>query len=216
MGNLPCIPARAASVSNNKRFAAVPPRAATLSGLGAHDLRVLIAIAGHANGDGEAYPSLARIAALTGIGRRHVPRSIARLEDAGLLRRNRRKDERGGWDRSTYEIVLEEPVSRNTRESVGAPVDDARDDFDVFWRAYPSRSPHDNPRKPAALKFAAAIKRGVKPELIIAGTQRYADYVRRNVSDRKYVKQAVHWLNQEQWNERYGPTEPMPLRAGMI
>jgi hypothetical protein len=201
---------------SNKRFAAVPLHAATLSGLGAHDLRVLIAIAGHANGDGKAHPSLARIAALTGLDRRHVPRSIARLEDAGLLRRNRRKGERGGWDRSTYEIVFEEPVSRNTPESAGAPVNDARDEFDVFWRAYPTRSPHDNPMKPAALKFAAAVKRGVEPEVIIAGARRYADYARHNISDRKYIKQAVHWLSAELWNEKYGPAEPAPLRAGMI
>jgi hypothetical protein len=200
----------------SKRFAQVPLRAAALSGLSAQDFRVLVAIAGHANGDGKAHPSLARIAALAVATRKNVPRSILRLEDAGVLRRNRRKGEHGGWDRTTYEIIFEEPASTSATENAEAAVNGAGDDFDVFWRVYPSRSPHDNPKKPAAFKFAAAVKRGVEPEIIIAGARRYADYVGRNVQDRRYIKQAVHWLSAEQWNEQHRPADPARLRAGMI
>ncbi len=192
------------------------PRAATLLGLGAQDLRVLIAIAGHANGDGNAHPSLARIASLIGIDRRLVPRSIARLEDIGILRRNRRKGERGGWDRTTYEIIFEEPGSTSALELAEGAVNSPVDEFEIFWRIYPTRSPHDNPRQPAALKFAAAVKRGVDPEDIIAGARRFADYAAHNIRDRQFIKQAVTWLNQELWNEKYGTAEPAPLRAGML
>lgn len=173
---------------------------------------MLVAIAAHANGDGKAYPSLARIAAATRIDRRHVPRSISRLEDAGLLRRRRRKGERGGWDRTTYELIFEDQqLSRS-----GAPSATASDDFEIFWRAYPSRSPHENPKKPAALKFASLVKAGADPAKIIAGARRYAAYVTLEVRDRRFVKTAITWLNQEQWQEQYGPAEPAPLRAGMI
>lgn len=69
-----------------ERFAKVPPRAAGALELGAQDFRVLIAIAAHADNDGKAFPSLSRVASLTGIARKNIPRSISRLEKAGLLR----------------------------------------------------------------------------------------------------------------------------------
>jgi hypothetical protein len=197
-----------------EKFARIPTRVAAAGNLGALDLRVYIAIAGHANGDGKAYPSLARIAALTGAKRKNIPRSISRLEDASLLRRSRRQTERGGWDRSTYEIIFAEPVG--SCEISGSEANRAADAFDAFWRIYPSRSPHENPKKPAALKFEAAVKRGIDPEVIIAGAKRYAAYAGREIKDCRYVKTAVTWLNQEQWNEQYGPPKPAPLRAGMI
>jgi hypothetical protein len=181
---------------------------------------VLIAIAAHANGDGKAYPSLARIAALTGILRHHVPRSISRLEAAKLLRRVRHKGEHGGWDRNVYQVLFEQDTLLSRTNAPGelrrAAANGAANGFDAFWQAYPSRSPHDNPRKPAAAKFAALVKVGVDPEIIITGTKRYADYVNRDVRERRFVKQAITWLNQEQWTELYGPSSPPPLRAGMI
>src|SRR5205085_6797714 len=52
----------------------------------ARDLRVFIAIGAHADGStGRAWPSMTRIAKMTGILRGDIPRSIHRLEDAGLL-----------------------------------------------------------------------------------------------------------------------------------
>jgi Helix-turn-helix domain len=210
------------------RYAAVPVRAAAALGLGAQDFRVLIAIASHANGDGRAFPSLARIALLTGIARRNVPRSIARLEDARLLRHRQRKGETGGWGHSVYEIVLEDldvapsedwdipPNGGLRRLAKAAPSVNGHisaEHFELFWEAYPSRGPHPNPKKPAASKFAAALKNGVDPAIIIAGTRRYADYVAREERDPRYVKQAMTWLSQELWNEAYKLTKVRPSRA---
>jgi hypothetical protein len=90
------------------QFACIPARAASIRGLGAYDLRVLIAIALHADGDGRAYPSLARIASQACIARHNVSRSIARLEKVGLLRHKRRKGETGVWAHSSYEIIFED------------------------------------------------------------------------------------------------------------
>jgi hypothetical protein len=71
---------------------------------------VLIAITLHANGDGKAFPSLARVAALVGIDRTKVPQSIKKLQDVGLLTATRRRDAAGDWSSTVYEIRLDEEV----------------------------------------------------------------------------------------------------------
>ena len=91
-----------------KRFSMVPLSAANIRELGAQDLRTLIALASHANGDGRAYPSLTRLAAITGIDRRGVCRSIGHLETAGLIRRQRQrlKGQAESWGRTSYELIF--------------------------------------------------------------------------------------------------------------
>jgi len=84
------------------RFARVPTRAAGMS-LGATPLRVLIAIAGHADADGRAFPGMGAIAAETGIRRQDVPRAVAALEQAGLLKRERAA---GGGRSTTVYVIL--------------------------------------------------------------------------------------------------------------
>jgi hypothetical protein len=203
------------------RFARVPIRAARLR-LRAQDLSVLICISGHANGDGIARPSQGRIASLTGIGRPHVAHSIARLEQAGLLRRHRHKSERGDWDNSTYEILFDDPSQRTEAENRGRDAPSPRGDdravseFDRFWRAYPHRGEHPNPRKPANLEFDAAVKKGVDPTVIIRGAEIYAAYVAANITDRSKVAQAITWLGQERWADQQQPPETPRMRAGMI
>jgi hypothetical protein len=76
-------------------------------------------------------------------------------------------------------------------------------EFEAFWRAYPSRSPHPNPKKTALAKFKAAIKAGTAPNIIIAGAERYARYVAAERIDPRYIAQAATWLNQERWTEPY-------------
>jgi MarR family len=100
-------------------FSKIPRRAAEDHDLTAADHRVLTAIGLHANGAGTAYPSLTRIAAITGIDRKNIPRSLSRLEAAGLLRRVRRRDDSGGWDRSTYEVVFEQEEGVSSRLRTG-------------------------------------------------------------------------------------------------
>jgi uncharacterized protein YdaU (DUF1376 family) len=78
-------------------------------------------------------------------------------------------------------------------------------EFDAFWRAYPSRSPHSNPKKTALAKFEAAIKGGTSPDIIIAGTLRFAKYVASEKTDPRYIPLAATWLNQERWTDLYEP-----------
>ncbi len=93
-----------------------------------------------------------------------------------------------------------------------APREEVIDDlfakhFEEFWRKYPSRSPHSNPKKPAKQKFKTAVKRGVAVEVIIRGAENYAAYVARETDDARYIAQAVTWLNQERWTEYQKPLE---------
>ncbi len=83
--------------------------------------------------------------------------------------------------------------------------------FDEFWRIYPSRRPHSNPKKPAREKFEAALKRGVSASVIIRGAENYAVYVEQETTDPRYIAQAVTWLNQERWAEyQEAPEEVRP------
>jgi len=238
------------------RFARIPLRAAGVR-LGAQDFRVLICIAAHANGEGMARPSQGRIAWITGIRRSHVADAIARLERAGLLRRNRHRSASGDWEISEYEILFDDGVGVFPPQGVGVPCSWNRDvpssgtgvfppagqgcspygdteqshrtesenkgrdapraesDFDKFWKAYPPRGPHPNPKKPARLKFEAAVKDGTDPDTIIRAARAYARYAE-TITDRSKVTQALTWLSQERYADEPAKPEPVTLRVGMI
>ena len=87
--------------------------------------------------------------------------------------------------------------------------------FDEFWRTYPSRRSHSNPKKPARAKFDAALKRGVAASDIIRGAQNFAAYVEREGTDPKFVAQAQTWLSQERWTQyqeqEAAGSKPAPL-----
>jgi hypothetical protein len=67
--------------------------------------------------------------------------------------------------------------------------------FDVFWSIYPKRVG----RSEAELKFAAALKHGADPNVIIAAARSYAAE-KRGVAE-KYIKFAANWLYAEPWRD---------------
>ncbi len=87
------------------------------------------------------------------------------------------------------------------------------DDFEIFWRTYPSRGPHSNPKKPAREKFARAVKRGIDPAAIIRGAEVYAETIRHQGTAPQFVAQAQTWLNQERWAECQRAPEPPKTRS---
>jgi hypothetical protein len=94
--------------------------------------------------------------------------------------------------------------------------DGANSAFEAFWRIYPHRDGHPDPKKPAQLKFEAAVKRGVDPAEIIAGAERYRASIEANGTEGRFVAQAVTWLNQERWNDYREASDYRPrLRVGM-
>ena len=103
-----------------------------------------------------------------------------------------------------------------TNEHICAGLDESADWFETFWQYYPSRKPHENPKKPARLKFEAAVKRGIDPAAIVRGAENFAIYAAAHISSPKFIKTAEVWLNKECWNEHQQGLVSEPLRAGMI
>jgi helix-turn-helix protein len=90
----------------NQSFARIPAKA-VFAGLSKNDWAVLHAICLHADINGRAYPSMARIAEIARIQRCNVPRSIKRIEDRGIMRHVRVRGPNGGWQISHYQVVYE-------------------------------------------------------------------------------------------------------------
>ena len=62
---------------------------------------VLMALADHANSDGECWPSMKRVAKLTGISSRQVSTHIVTLESLGYVTKGNRRRHEGqlrGWE----------------------------------------------------------------------------------------------------------------------
>lgn len=72
--------------------------------------------------------------------------------------------------------------------------------FAAFWQAYPRKTGKGQARK----AWATARRRGVPPENLIRGAQRYAEDPNR---DPAYTKHPATWLNGECWDD-----EPLPDR----
>lgn len=78
--------------------------------------------------------------------------------------------------------------------------------FDEFWNAYPHRDGKRG-RKPAEARFAAAVKRGVDPQEIIAGAMRARNDPRVIAG---YARDPTTWLNQAGWQDEIDPPKPEP------
>ena len=97
----------------DRGYARVPNSAIdSMAKVGANLMGVLLAIARHADRNGRAYPSVDRLAAITGLSPRAVQRQLGQLVESGILIRN----PRGG--RSTaYQfsgVPLESPPAKGT------------------------------------------------------------------------------------------------------
>lgn len=76
--------------------------------------------------------------------------------------------------------------------------------FDEFWEAYPKRTPHANPKKPARKAFERAVKNGVDPNDMIAGALGYAEYCEMHGVNPKYRCMASTFINQERHEDFRG------------
>jgi biotin operon repressor len=92
----------------------------------------------------------------------------------------------------------------------------AEGQFETFWQTYPSRRPHSNPKKPAELKFMAALRRGIAAADIIRGAEHFAEHARREGGDPKYVPMAQTWLNQERWADFQAMSVEPEQEAGWL
>lgn len=85
---------------------------------------------------------------------------------------------------------------------------DVSQKFERFYAVYPKRTN----RKPAILKFCAAVKSGVDPEHIISAAARFAEAHRLAGTDKQYIPAPDVWLNKGRYDDE---DLPAPVaRAG--
>jgi len=102
--------------------------------LNATDIMVYIALASHIRHSRHVFPSVERLAEITGIPHEtHVVRSIGRLVTAGLVTRRRTRNAKGQWDSASYTLadLVSEPLTQSGQwsnhepQSVGEPAESA-------------------------------------------------------------------------------------------
>lgn len=108
------------------------------------------------------------------------------------------------------------------RNQLTSHLTDTRDrtlleEFQTFWRSYPSRRPHSRPRKPALKSFTAAVKHGAAAAEIIRGAENFAEHVRHEGGDPRYIPMPATWLNQERWADfQEAPAKPEPMEIAPL
>jgi hypothetical protein len=92
----------------------------------------------------------------------------------------------------------EKKGERKKKEEAIASLCDGPKRFDEFWAIYPHRGGAKKGRKASEAKYAAAVRRGVPEQDIIAGAERYGGD--RGVVD-GYAKNPETWLNGVGWQD---------------
>jgi hypothetical protein len=120
-------------------------------------------------------------------------------------------------DFHTFDVHANRPGTAARSRPRDPSVEDsdcANSEFENFWQIYPHRGSFSDPKKPARLKFEAAVKRGVDPREILAGAERHRAHVQRYLTEPNFRPQAKTWLNEERWTQPHEP-EPVRPRVGM-
>ena len=109
------------------------------------------------------------------------------------------------------EFVLEGVTSSSPRTSKrtsktlsGDLPEEIAEQFEAFWRSYPKRQ-GTNPKKPAAIEFADAVKGGVASAAMILGAENYAADVIRDGTPPRFIPHAAKWLAEERWADHQQP-----------
>ena len=86
-----------------------------------------------------------------------------------------------------------------------------RDDFEIFWEAYPARKP--NPRALAEVAYGRAVREGVQPNDLARAAARYSDEVRAQKIDAAFVVHAATFLRQRRFLDYLTAQAPAPEAA---
>ena len=92
-----------------RTYAATPAQAMQDKRLKGADWRVLTCVSWHANTSGYAWPSQEMVAAVTGLARPAVGKSISRLRRFGYLEIIKRDRQRGQWPHNCYRVIRRQP-----------------------------------------------------------------------------------------------------------
>lgn len=154
-------------------------------------LLMLLAIADHADDDGVAYPSVARLAKKTRLSERATQYIVRHLEVNGALKIERGAGPNGcnvfrvqglqgalfgsdgvqnSAERGATAIA---PESSRTIKEPSKKGDVPSPEFETAWKALPGRGGANNPKLAAWKAWKARIRAGVKADAMLAGAQRY-------------------------------------------
>jgi len=100
-----------------------------------------------------------------------------------------------------------ERKGKELKERSLAPLAETPDGFPAFWAAYPRKVD----KRIAERAYRAALKRGVKPDELLAGARRYAEEKRG--TEARFVKHASSWLNA---GAHENPAEPRLGRLSIV
>lgn len=181
-------------------------------------------------GMGAIFPSQATIAEESGLSERTVRTMLGKLEELGVVERQRRSTK--GKKRVTDGYTLHPNGSANVPADIAgssdlpeietastgneqqcaplievdrAEVDRASCSFDDFWAIWPRK----DAKKTAQTAWAKAIKKAT-PESIIEAARAYAESPYR--PEKQFVPYGASWLNGERWNDPL----PEPARGGVV
>lgn len=123
---------------------------------------------------------------------------------------NRRKsleinDQQQADARSTEQAKSSRERDRVREDTPKAPKGAEPEGFEEFRAAYPKRNV-TFPTAPARKRWLEAIRKGAKPEDIIAGARAYCrEQTRVGKVGTEFVKTADVWLNQQRWQDHASP-----------
>lgn len=174
-----------------------------------------------------AFPSLNTLAKKVGCGKKKIVECIKSLIDKGYIAKIIRKDEKGDNLSNVYHIlqtpsISEKPgvVSEGNKGSVSQKLgvvsegntnntnlnktkltinnprknvsDSYSEDFENLWKTYPKKID----KKQGYKSFNVAMKKH-SFEVIMSGVKGYADHIKRNRTETKFVKHASTFFNNE-------------------
>lgn len=178
----------------------------------ARDKSVLLALANYADQTGMASPSIETISRITELSESAITHAIEALEKGNFIK----SIPAIGHDNqsSVYNYYLQIPTQKtkpvHKTQPNNQPSYSMTQGFKKFWKTYPSRRPHSNPKTPALSKFITAIQKIIKEqkmfendaiEYLLNCTRNFAKYIATHNKDPKYIPLATTWLNQQQYFE---------------
>lgn len=72
-------------------------------------------------------------------------------------------------------------------------------DFEEFYLAYPRKESKGK----AEVSYKNALKDGVTSTELLDGVKRYCKYIKKNCTERQFIKMPATWLNQKCWEDTY-------------
>lgn len=104
-------------------------------------------------------------------------------------------------------------VAAAPAKAVAVHVPVARSDFERFWAEVPRRVGKSAAQK----KFVELVRASeVSADELIAGMRRYAEHVRRNHKDDRYIVHPITWLNQGRWQDELRDYAPEGRREPYV